>query len=448
MSEIGCKISKAGFHSEADGKKIVPAIIICTFKREEYVYENLKRFRDFGLSVQVILVDNGKTIEKNKIDYEYCRVVQNKNYGGSGGFTRGMLEALNDERFTHIILLDDDAKIECGAIKKTISFLSFIKDDKNALGIAGGMLEARFPYRQFEASAKWENGRLIHLNHNLDLRDIKSLIENEKDKGANYGAWWYLCMPVFVLKKGLPFPFFIKTDDIEFGLRTLNRVIAINGIGLWHDSFEEKFNYYLEYYIKRNELVCSAVHEKHTLGLALKKLFFALGKCLTSYNYASVKYILRAYDDYLKGPDFFLKADEEKLNSELRKEAEELIKTDITPFQNVGASVKNKRLLRILTLNGYLIPSCFLKKEIKAVAWSKALPKDCFGYKRIIEYDFFAKRGVYRTIKKRWLFKAGAQMIKYTAKLIIKNKRITREYKTKMSEITSAEFWRRHLDIE
>lgn len=444
-TETKCSVSKPGYYSENNGNAVSPAIIICTFHREDYVYNNLNQFRCCGLDIPVFLVDNGKTIDKNNINYPHCRVFQNKNYGGSGGFTRGMIEVLRDGCFSHIVLMDDDVTVDCIAIQKTLAFIKYLKSDSGNIGIAGGMLERQNPCRQFEASAKWENGKLIHLNHNLDLTDKNSLIENEKDHGANYGAWWFLCMPIEVLNKGLPFPFFIKTDDIEYGLRTLNKIIVLNGIGLWHDSFDGKFNYYLEYYIKRNELVCNAIHEKHPQKLAFKKLFFALGKCLVSYNYECVKYITRAFDDYLKGTDFFLNIDEEQLNSRLREQSEKTVEID--GLQEIG-EIKDKKLLRIITLNGYLMPSCFLKKENRIIHWAAGKPKDYFGYKNIIEFDFSSKRGMYRTMKKRWLFIGMGLLIKYSFKLAVRNARVAAEYKKEMSKITSIDFWCNHLEIQ
>ena len=440
-----CSVCGMGFYSEIEGYNIAPVIVICTFHREEYVYRNLKKFAKSRLNIPVLLVDNGQSIDTNKIEYPYCKVFPNRNYGGSGGFTRGMIEALRDGSFTHIILMDDDITIDCTAIQKTLAFIRFLKDSNKKIGIAGGMLERQTPYKQFEASARWKNGKLEHLNHGLDLRDINTLLDNESECLGNYGAWWYLCMSVSALQSGLPLPFFIKTDDIEFGLRTLDKVLVLNGIGLWHDSFDGKFSYYLEYYIKRNELVCNAIHEKYALKLALKKLFFGLGKCLVSYNYRSVKYITKAFDDYLKGPDFFLNTDEEQLNSKLREDME---KPDAVTSPPEVTSVKDKKLLRILTLNGYLIPSCFLKRNTKTIPWSMGKPKDYFGYKNIVEYDFSGNRGVCRTMKKRWLFIGAGLLIKYTVRLIIENKKAVSEYKNRIGEITSAKFWCDHLGVE
>ena len=201
----------------------------------------------------------------------------------------------------------------------------------------------------------------------------------------------------------------------------------------------------------RSELVCNAIHEKHTLFLAVKKLFFGLGKCLASYNYGSVKYITRAFDDYLRGTDFFLNTDEEKLNEKLRGNSETLLDVNMLNLPNntkVRKKSKNRRFLRVITLNGYLIPSRFLKRENKVVPWACAHAYDFFGYKNIIEYDAANDRGAVRTMKKRWLFIGARIFIKYSLKLLIKNRKTVSEYRHRMGEITSTEFWREHLDIK
>lgn len=447
-----CIAKDMGFYADRKGREVKPAIVICTFRREEYVYKNMKLLEAAGLDIPVLLIDNGHTIAPENIDYRYCKVYQNKNYGGSGGFSRGMAEAVRDGSFTHIILMDDDISLDCVSVQKTVAFLKYLKPDLDSLGIAGGMLERENPCVQYEASAKWDKGKIVHLKNGLDFGVADSLVINEIDEKGNYGAWWYLCMPISVIEKyGLPFPFFIKTDDIEYGVRTLEKVIVMNGIGVWHDSFEGKFSYYLEYYIKRNELVCNAVHERHATVLALKKLFFGLGKCLVSYNYDCVKYILKAFDDYLKGPDFFLNTDEETLNSELRQNAETLFSgSELGLAEKTDAEKGNEniKLLRAITLNGYLIPSCFLKRKNKVIPWACSHVNDFFGYKSIIEYDAANDCGAVRTMKKRWLFTGAWVFVKYAFKLLTKNRRLVLEYRRRIKEITSAEFWCGHLGID
>lgn len=427
------------------------AIVICTYRREEYVYSNMEKMSVWQYDIPVLLIDNGGTIDPSAVVYPNCTVFRNKNYGGSGGFARGMIEAVRRGCYTHVFVMDDDISFERTAVDKTLAFLSFVKPEYSDCAVAGGMLRRDMPYFQYEASAKWENGALHHLKHGLDLRESSCLIANEANEAANYGAWWFLCMSVRTIEEnGLPFPFFIKTDDIEYGLRALHDIVVINGVGVWHDPFEGKFRYYLEYYIKRNELICDAVHSEHSEYLAVKKLIRGIAKCLVGYNYNCMQFIIKAFDDFLKGPDFFNSIDEEQLNSLLSSMEERPVtmpEQDICNAEWSMGAVK-KRAKQAVSLNGYLIPSCFLKKKTAVIKWACGHPENYFGYRTIIEYDPDSGLGIKRTMKRSRLFKASFVIIKYLFVILFRYKRVRTQYKLRMQDITSFEFWCRHLDVE
>lgn len=447
-----CLVTGAVYTTDAVVQKNVSAaIVICTYRREKYVYSNMERLLSWGLEIPVILVDNAGTIDSSEISYPYCTVYKNKNYGGSGGFSRGMIETVRNGNYTHIILMDDDISFERTAIEKSLAFLNFWKLEYSTCAIAGGMLQREKPYYQYEASALWKNGSLQHLKNGLDLRSVKQLFVNENNDVPNYGAWWFLCMPVRVIKEhGLPFPFFIKTDDIEYGLRTLNDIVVLNGVGVWHDSFEGKFRYHLEYYIKRNELVCDAIHSSKPMTLAINKLVRSIAKCLVGYNYRCLSFIEMAFTDFLKGPDFFLKTDEEQLNSRLMAMNEKQMPISASDIEKSESTMgaEKKKIKELLSLNGYLIPSIFLKKRVGIVDWSLGHPQNYYGYKTVIEYDSQSKCGVIRTMKRSQLFRGVWLLIKTLLALLIKYPGVRKQYQRRIGELTSLEFWCSHLDID
>lgn len=81
----------------------------------------------------------------------------------------------------------------------------------------------------------------------LDLSAKNNLILNDMKEPAQYGGWWYLGMPSSAADE-LPFPMFIKRDDEIFGIRRMKDHVVMNGIGVWHDSFESKINPIIDYY--------------------------------------------------------------------------------------------------------------------------------------------------------------------------------------------------------
>lgn len=103
-------------------------IIICTFKREEYVKRNLKTLQ--GLMQEnphfhVMVIDNGQTLPE--ICNEQLQVIHNRNYGGSGGFTRGLMEQVNQGTNNYVLMMDDDILIETSSLERVYALCQHIK---------------------------------------------------------------------------------------------------------------------------------------------------------------------------------------------------------------------------------------------------------------------------------------------------------------------------------
>ena len=305
------------------------AAAVCTYKRESFVYRNMERVTEglyreadspFRDNMDFFIIDNGHSIDRTKIENEHIQVFSNKNWGGSGGFTRGMIEACREpEKYTHVLLMDDDIIFETQGLVRTVGFLKMLKPEYAEYSLAAGMLERDRPYLQYGTGGVWSGRCGALLKSGLDLRETASLLEDEVEEKADYSSWWYTCIPLSVVRKsGLPFPFFIKADDEEYGARTGKNFIFLSGADVWHDSFSAKYNARLEYYIKRNEMIFNALHfPGFGLWHNLAKLFLALCKQALVYHFAGVDYLFAAYRDFLEGPDFFLRTDAEELNRQL-----------------------------------------------------------------------------------------------------------------------------------
>jgi galactofuranosylgalactofuranosylrhamnosyl-N-acetylglucosaminyl-diphospho-decaprenol beta-1,5/1,6-galactofuranosyltransferase len=323
VTGISDRSAVCGGHWAADvpaEQAVTLALVICTYLREEYVKQNIRLLQQTILAemkgVELFVIDNGRTLgheEKGRL-----HILPNRNYGGSGGFTRGIMEA-SKRGFTHVLLMDDDIRFEPETIYRTIQLFKVAKPQKRPLMIGGAMLVEDRPTMQFESGAFFENGRLRPVGQNLDLTKVESLLENNKEQHVQYNAWWYCCFPVSIAEQaGLPLPFFIKSDDVEYGLRAKADILLLNGIGVWHADFSTKYSPHLEYYIKRNELVVSALHkEGDSGGKAAWKILRASSKALLQGEPSTVRFLLRAAKDFMEGPAFFEGTDEEILNREL-----------------------------------------------------------------------------------------------------------------------------------
>ena len=73
--------------------------VITTFKRDDAVQSTSDRLgvyfqenEDIADLFQLLVIDNGG--DTDEISFSRGRVIKNKNYGGAGGFSRGLLEAM------------------------------------------------------------------------------------------------------------------------------------------------------------------------------------------------------------------------------------------------------------------------------------------------------------------------------------------------------------------
>ncbi|MBR4741526.1 MAG: hypothetical protein IK079_01330, partial [Desulfovibrio sp.] len=136
-------------------------ISITTFKREKQVIKSVQRLGTainnhpyYKNCIDISVVDNGATLED--ADVPCATLIKNKNLGGTGGFTRGLVAYTENGTYTHCLFMDDDAQCEAESIFKSISFLRHALDKKTAL--SGAMLYANLQFLQWENGAWFDEG--------------------------------------------------------------------------------------------------------------------------------------------------------------------------------------------------------------------------------------------------------------------------------------------------
>ena len=324
VAESDCILISGSFQSPIEEVNHVDlAIGICTYKREDYINRNLENLSKSALfncheRPHVFVCDNAKTIQST--GYDWVTVIPNRNVGGSGGFTRCMIEIKKSERhFTHFILIDDDVNLDSQVIERTIGLLTILKPEYTEDIIGGAMLVLHEPWRQFENGALYKNGFLYFPNKNIDLRKVQSIIINSRESDINYNAWCYCCMPTSIMEKGLPLPLFIHMDDIEYCTREKRRIITMNGICVWHPFYANQRQTNIVFYdIRNNLIVFSRDNVSDIMNYALKLLddrFLAIFR----YDYNRFLAAYEGFNSFLKGIDYFKKTDPEKLNESLYK---------------------------------------------------------------------------------------------------------------------------------
>lgn len=358
-------------------------IDICTFRRESFVLGNLERIRrevaekeDALLHghLEVFISDNGQTLDAKKLNNDIIHIVPNRNVGGAGGFTRGMIEILKANEqgagITHVLVMDDDIVFSLDVLYRTYLLLCLRKDKYKNAFVGGAMLRLDKPYHQVENGACWNEGRLISHKANLNLADLRACATNELLEYHEYNAWWYCCIPMSVVRPdNLPLPLFIRGDDVEYGLRNCRQLMTLNGICVWHEPFESKYSSITYYYILRNQCIDNSLHcpeyGKEALKADLRNQVFGE---INRYRYKNAILLIRGVRDFLKGIDWLKETDAEALHKEVMaagykslpiEQTNAEVPLDLSQYrytlQEEAPSFK-KRVLMHLTHNGHLLP--------------------------------------------------------------------------------------------
>lgn len=364
-----------------------------------------------------------------------------------------MIEAA-DGGFSHVILMDDDVEFHPQTLELITVFLSLLRDEYSNSWISTAMLPFDKPWEQFELGAHWDGkGSVVH-KHKVDVRKQDVLLDNLTNPGVEYGAWWTLAMPVkAMLERGLPYPFFIKFDDVEYGMRFAQdtEIITMNGVAVFHEAFDKKKSLVLDYYNLRNELTVNTIYGLCNTFGALKRFWREAAKQLCLYRYDNMPLVFLAIDHFLGNVDFYLNTDEEVLNTQLYSMAPKLI-----PLKEIDGWREDMRcddhvadkkitLKRLITLGGHLIPSFMLNNELAAIPLSKTGITDCYGRSSVIQYQLGNDIGLLTGRSVRKLFKYGFITIGVTFRLLFGFSKAKRIYLSRHEELTTFEFWRDHL---
>ncbi len=306
LEESGAVIDGAWYGDFDSWREKTIGISICTFKREKYVTRTLITIEAFIRSnswLRVLVVDNGSTLPLR--EDQGIRVIHSRNYGGSGGFTRGMIEyAEEDHSPDYVLLMDDDIILDATSIERTRSLLCCLKPEYTESFVAGAMLSTEEPTVQFENTAYWDKVTYRSNFQGWKLDDIARLVQNGdlRPQKNQYAGWWYCCIPTDRIGQiGYPLPLFIKNDDMEYSIRNDREILMLNGVGVWHQVFDAKQNPVMSYYANRNSLIL----QHYALGCgrmtALASIILKTGKRVLHCDGRELRVLAKAVNDYAEG---------------------------------------------------------------------------------------------------------------------------------------------------
>ncbi len=307
---------------EKDIKQVDLALATTTFKKEEFIKKNISLLKNEVLESNdpiaqhftVHVIDNGNTLDAAGLSSDHIIVHPNSNVGGSGGFARGMIEALEQQPpATHVLLMDDDVAVSSESIKRTYTLLTLLNKTYKDAFISGTMLN-------YEVGEDfWEDlgfmtpeGRFAPVKPFMRMTLLQDIVFDEtftqkkKQLKQTYAAWWYCCIPTKTIrKKGMPLPFFVRCDDAEYGIRCRPKFITMSGICVWHLPFHARYSAAVErYQTTRNTLIAQMVTGMAPKSDFMLELLNNLRLELKKFNYKDAELVLDGFEDFLKGPDF------------------------------------------------------------------------------------------------------------------------------------------------
>lgn len=439
------------------------ALAICTFKREEYLFRNIRYIKENIINnkdailydkLSIYISDNGQTLQHEQLQEKHIKVFSNLNCGGAGGFTRCMIEAIyrtKESKFDYIIIMDDDILIDYNVLERNYVFLQLLKSEFKDSMIGGAMLREDAMYLQHASTEYWSPKYSKALKQNLDLRKLKNVLHNEREEPGNYNGWWYCCIPTSIISENnLPIPIFIHYDDIEYGVRNKRDIISLNGIAVWHPKIQNKGSNMLIYYNTRNLLIVQALHAPNiSLEKVKHDLFVYVFGRLIRYRYVEAKLCLKGYEDFFAGVDFLKNENAFLLHKEITKNEYERI---IIP-ENISDEVKsalegNKELrkekFQMLGLLNWFVPSFGRTKYINV----DCRTNNSFFSKNLFVID--TERNTYYKLSKSYkeLWNCIRHYFKVRRLLINKYETTSNDWRSRIEELSSMNFWKKYLNID
>lgn len=300
-------------------------IAMATFNRASECVAQLRQLADdesvWEVLDRIVVVDQGDDVIAGEPDFPRVRarlgnrldVIRQPNLGGSGGFSRGMAEALWRGDSTHVLLLDDDAISEPEAI---IRALRFAGAAPKPTIVGGGMLHLDAPSVLYAQSEQWNGrtgwvrlGRPDAYNHDFAKHSFREAKLLHMVQHSDFNGWWMCAIPVSLLREhGLSLPLFLKGDDVEFGLRARARgveTVSPPGIALWHMGWAGKAptRTWEGYFLHRNRLITELLHSpsRRPFGVVVHCLLGDV-KLLLSLQYSALRLRAEAVADVFDDP--------------------------------------------------------------------------------------------------------------------------------------------------
>lgn len=278
----GATLRGAAWHVD-DLEPATAAVCITTYDRGPDCLDLLRRLAEdhavLDLIDRIHVVDQGSRPLRETPGFAAVAeslgdrfvLIEQPNLGGSGGFSRGMIEAL-DGAASHALLLDDDVLLEPESVRRMLAFAAAARrrtivgaqmlslTDRTLLHSVGERIDTRaFWWTPVDPALAPVDLAEATIESTPGLRVVRDV---------DFNGWWMCLIPLDLVRRvGVALPLFIKWDDAEFGLRAAAAgvpTVTLPGAALWHMPWTGKDDGldWQAYYQLRNRLVAALIHSR------------------------------------------------------------------------------------------------------------------------------------------------------------------------------------------
>ena len=297
-----------------------------TYNKPDYCVATLENIADSEALTeaidQILLVDQGTQRVRDEAGFDAVaerlgaklRVIEQPNFGGSGGFARSMAETLELEATDFLLLLDDDVEFETESALRAHQFGRFSRTPVIVGGHMFDLLDKPVMHAWAEVVRPdpfmWGPSFEEQHRHDFRTRNLKQTKWMHARLDADYNGWWMCLIPMRIIAEiGLPLPVFIKWDDAEYGLRARDagyRTVSLPGVALWHVSWLDKDDTqdWQAFFHTRNRIIAGLLHSDRPKGGRLLQNSGRQDlKKLLNMQYYAVQLAVDALRSVLEGPD-------------------------------------------------------------------------------------------------------------------------------------------------
>lgn len=321
---------------KSSGKQSRFSIAITTFNRPTYCFDQLDSLAnspDLRMRLDTIYcIDQGTSLVSDEEGFNNLAVnlgtqltyIKQKNLGGSGGFARGMFEAVHAAESTSVLLLDDDAINEPEAILRAVQFSDYTVQPTI---VGAGMLHLdnrTVLYTQGERidpQTVWmKASQGLEYNHDFSAQSLRDTPELHQRVDSDFNGWWMCLIPVSIIREiGLPIPVFIKFDDTEYSLRAKEHgysTVCLPGVAVWHQAWHDKdpARTWEQYFMQRNRWITALLHHPEPNLRFIEEMIRSDLNLGLRLIYSGIALDHRGLRDILRGPEYIVSILDSALN--------------------------------------------------------------------------------------------------------------------------------------